>query len=123
MSHIVTIKTEVRDVAAVQAACKRLGLPQAVAGAARLYSGEACGVAVQLPGWRYPVVADPASGTLRYDNFHGRWGADKELHRFLQAYAVCKATIEARRKGHAVNEQRLPDGSIKLVINIRGGAA
>jgi len=28
MSHIVTIKTEVRDAVAVQAACRRLGLSQ-----------------------------------------------------------------------------------------------
>jgi len=35
---------------------------------------------------------------------------------FLQAYSVEKARLEARRAGHAVTEQALADGSIKLTI-------
>ena len=31
--------------------------------------------------------------------------------------------IEARKKGHTVSEQTLPDGSIKLTIQVAGGAA
>jgi len=62
VSHIVTIKTEVRDAAAVHAACKRLGLPAPVCGKTQLFSGEAEGWAVQLPDWVYPVVCDTASG-------------------------------------------------------------
>jgi len=38
-------------------------------------------------------------------------------------YAVEKAKIEARRRGHACTEQRLPDGSIKLTVQVEGGAA
>jgi len=41
MSHIVTRKTEVRDAAAVHAACRRLGVSEPVQGKARLFSGEA----------------------------------------------------------------------------------
>jgi hypothetical protein len=37
LSHIVTIKTEVRDQAAVEAACRRLALPEPVQGTAQLY--------------------------------------------------------------------------------------
>ena len=44
MSHIVTIKTEVRDPAAVAAACLRLGLPEPVHGTAKLFDGEATGL-------------------------------------------------------------------------------
>lgn len=123
MSHIVTVKCDVRDVAAVRAACKRLGLAQPVQGTTRLFSGEAKGLAVQLPGWVYPVVADLATGQLHYDNFGGRWGNQKHLDVFLQAYAVCQATAEARRRGHSVTEQSLPNGAIKLVIEVAGGAA
>ena len=57
MSHIVVVTTQVRDVAAVRAACQRLGLPQPVQGTTKLFSGEAEGLAVQLPDWVYPVVA------------------------------------------------------------------
>ena len=52
MSHIVTIKTEVRDAAAVTAACNRLRLPQAVQATHRLFSGEIADLGVQLPAWR-----------------------------------------------------------------------
>ncbi len=75
MSHIVTIRTEVRDVTAIRAACKRLGLAEPVQGSAKLFSGEASGLIVQLPDWQYPMVADLATGQLKYDNFGGRWKA------------------------------------------------
>ena len=123
MSHIVSIQTEVRDAAAVRAACKRLGLAEPVQGTTRLFSGQVTGLAVQLPNWQYPVVCDTATGKLNYDNFGGHWGDQKHLDSFLQSYAVEKAKIEARKKGHAVTEQQLADGSIKLVIQVAGGAA
>lgn len=122
MSHIVTIRTEIRDPAALLAACSRLGLPAPVRGRARLFSGEAEGLIVQLPGWQYPIVVDAEAGKVHYDNYGGAWGAQRELDRLLQAYAVEKARIEARKAGHTTTEQALPDGSIKLVIRM-GGAA
>lgn len=123
MSHIVTIKTEVRDAAAVHAACRRLGLSEPVQGKARLFSSEVCGLLVNLPDWQYPVVCDLGSGQVRFDNFGGRWGDQKELDRFLQVYAVEKAKIEARKKGHTITEQPLADGSVKLTIQVSGGPA
>ena len=68
-------------------------------------------------------LAAAASGQLKYDNFNGRWGDPAQLDRFLQAYAVERARAEARRRGHAVTEAQLPDGSIKLTIQVQGGAA
>lgn len=123
MSHIVTVKTEIRDAAAVRAACQRLGLAQPVQGTTKLFSGQVTGLAVQLTDWQYPVVADLATGQLRYDNFGGRWGNQRDLDGFLQAYAVEKCRIEARKAGRNLTEQTLPDGSIKLVIQLQGGAA
>lgn len=122
MSHIVMIQTKVRDEAAVQAACRRLALPAAERGKFRLFSGEAEGLAVRLRDWRYPVVCQTDSGQLRYDNYKGRWGSPQRLDEFLQAYAVEKARVEARRQGHAVTEQKLSDGSVRLTIRV-GGAA
>ena len=73
MSHIVEIKTEVRDAAAVRAACQRLKLEPPTHGTTRLFSGEATGAIVKLTGWRYPAVFDTESGQARYDNYNGRW--------------------------------------------------
>ena len=123
MSHTVTIKTECRDPAAIRAACQRLGLAEPVQGKTELFSGEVEGLAVKLPDWNYPVVCDLASGQVKFDNYEGRWGDQKYLDQFLQAYAVEKAKIEARRRGHSVSETAQSDGSIKLVILVNGGAA
>ena len=120
MSHLVMVKTQIRDPIALVAACRRLGLHEPVQGTAKLYSGEASGLIVLLPGWRYPAVIDTAAGEVRYDNFKGIWGNQCELDRLLQAYGVEKARIEARKAGHTVTEQSLPDGSIKLTIQTGG---
>jgi hypothetical protein len=117
MSHIVTIKTEVRDAAAIAAACRRLGLGPAVDGEHELYSETQTGIGVQLPKWHYPIVCDTQSGQVHFDNYGGRWGEQRELDRFLQAYAVEKARIEARKLGHSVSEAAHADGSIVLTIN------
>ena len=122
MSHIVTIQTQVRDGVAVAAACQRLDLPQPVQGRFRLFSSEVAGLGVQLPGWRYPVVCQAETGELQFDNFEGRWGEQRHLDAFLQGYAVEKAKLEARRRGHSIIEQPLADGSIKLTVQV-GGAA
>jgi hypothetical protein len=120
MSHIVTIQTRVHDPAAIGAACRRLNLPVPVEGTARLYSGEATGLLLQLPGWLYPAIIDTLTGIVRCDTFEGRWGDPRELQRFLQAYAVEKCCLEARKKGLQVSEQTLPDGSIRLSLGEGG---
>ena len=122
MSHVVTIRTEVRDAAAVDAACRRLALAPPMQETVQLYSGERTGYAVRLPDWRYPVVCDLAQGTLAYDDYEGRWGERSHLDRFLQAYAIERATLEARKRGYGVVEQPLEDGSVRLTIQV-GDAA
>lgn len=122
MSHIVEIKTEVRDPSAVSAACERLKLPPPRNGTFKLFTSEATGLGVELPGWTYPVVCETQTGEMKFDNYHGHWGEQAQLDQFLQAYAVEKARIEARKQGHSVTEQQLTDGSIKLTVQI-GGAA
>jgi hypothetical protein len=116
MSHIVSIRTQVRDPMAVAAACDRLALAAPTQGTARLFNSQATGLLVQLPSWRYPVIIDVARGEIAFDNFNGRWGEQRHLDRFLQMYAVEKAKLEARKQGHAVTEQTLANGSIKLQI-------
>jgi len=121
MSHIVIIKSEVRDPVAIATACQRLGLPVPVHGTSTIFTAQATGYAVQLPNWRYPIVCDTDTGTVHYDNYNGTWGDRSMLDRFLQMYAVEKAKLEARRQGHSVTEQSLSDGSVRLSIQVGGG--
>ena len=116
MSHIVSIRTQVHDPLAVASACRRLGWPEPVQGTAKRFSGEASGWLVKLPGWQYPAVFDTLTGQAHYDNFGGAWGAQVQLDRFLQAYAVERIRLEARKKGHSVIEQSGTEGFIKLQI-------
>jgi hypothetical protein len=119
VSHIVTIKTQAKDSQAIAAACQRLGLAAPQHGTARLFEGEATGLLVRLPGWLYPLVIDPASGDIRFDNYAGAWGDPQQLDRFKQAYAIEKTRIEAAKKGHRLTEQKQADGSVKLTITPR----
>ena len=104
------------------AACHRRRLAEPVAGKHRLFSSEVEGLAVSLRDWAYPAVCKLDTGEVLYDNFGGRWGQQSELDGFVQAYAVEKARIEARKRGHTVTEQSLADGSIKLTVQIGGVA-
>jgi hypothetical protein len=85
-----------------------------------LFSSTATGWAIRLPEWRYPIVCDVNTAKIAFDNYGGRWGDQVQLDRFLQGYAVEKAKVEARKKGHSVSEQALEDGSVKLTINVGG---
>ena len=120
MSHIVTIETEIRDPYALRLACCRNQLNEPVFGTTKLFSSEATGYLVQLPRWRYPVVCETDSGQVFFDNYSGHWGEQCHLDRLMQAYAVEKSALEARRQGYTVTEQPLSDGSIKLTINVGG---
>lgn len=121
MSHIVTIRTEVRDPNAIRLACARLSLAEPIFGPTKLFSSSKTGWAVNLPKWRYPVVCDTVSGNVEFDNFEGRWGKQEELNRFLQRYAVEKAKLEARKAGHSVAESLLEDGSVRVTVSVCGG--
>lgn len=117
MSHIVTIQTRLTDPAAIVAACRRLRL--AAPGDRQEHTlfarQKVTGRAVKLPDWQYPVVIDD-DGRAQYDNFNGNWGEQKHLDAFVQAYAVEKAKLEARKAGHTCTEQTQADGSIRLTI-------
>jgi hypothetical protein len=118
MSHIVHIQAEIRDPVALSAACTRLELSPPVRRTVRLFNAEATGMAVELPGWRYPVVCQLETGRVHYDNFEGRWGEQRHLDRLAQYYAVEKTRIEARRQGYSVTERQLDDGSIRLQVQV-----
>jgi hypothetical protein len=122
MSHIVQIQTEVRDPVAIKSACKRLNIQNPEFKTHKLFTEHVEGYGIKLPGWIYPVVVQPETGSVQFDNYGGKWGKQEELDRFLQSYAVEKAKLEARKQGHSVTEQTLTDGSIKLVVQV-GGAA
>ena len=141
MSHVVKIDTELRDLAAVEAACKRLGwvflrdkktyewygrhvgdypIPK---GMAKEDMGK-CEHAISIPGVKYEVgLVKSGSGWAPiydfYDSSLKQAMGGIKAEKFMQAYAVEKAKIEARKKGYKCQETKLDNGSIRLTINAR----
>jgi hypothetical protein len=107
MSHLATIKTEIRDRAAISAAQVRLKRPAAV------FVKDTA--QVPLNDWHSARV-NLTTGEVRYDEDYTR-----QFHAFRQAYAVEKAKAEARKAGHTVQEKLLDGGKIRLTINVMGG--
>lgn len=114
MSHIAEIEVQIRDGQALKDACKRIGATYIGKGQHRLFVNNVDGVAVQLPGWQYPVVVQ-SSGKLAYDNFNGAWGDESQLQKLKQAYGAEAAKRQMRKQGFSVQERTLANGQVRLV--------
>ena len=93
LSHIVTIKTEVRDHAAVSAACRRLELPPPVLGTAQLFEGS--DTAVSAPD---PLAAIKAIGSLATPDGTALLVL-RNFHRFLGSVEVVQTLDTAIAAG------------------------
>ena len=122
MSHFTTIETQIRDIAALKAACAELGVGLEAGAEARGYGRRQVrgDYVVRLKG-PYDIAVDKAKqGT--YALTTDLWGGHVEREvgpqfgKLLQMYGLHKAQIEARKKGFMTRRQPMKDGSIKLVI-------
>ena len=126
MSHFATIETQIRDIAALGAACAEMGVTLTENAEARGYGANKVrgDYVVRLRGPYDIAVNRQPSGayglTADWWDGHVEREAGANFGRLLQLYGVCKAQAEARRKGYTTRRQTLGDGSIKLVI---GGVA
>lgn len=116
MSHTLTVKAKFLDPKAVEATAKEMNC-EFLRGEIKLFDGtKVNGLGVKLPGWRYAVAIDTATGEAKYDNYKGAWGHQSHLDKFTQLYATNKLTLEARRKGWMVQRKTQPSGNIELQI-------
>jgi hypothetical protein len=122
MSHFTTIKTQIKDINALRAACNELGLGLVQNSSARGYvnqqtKGE---FVIKLKGPYDIALNKNEDGTygLTTDWWDGH--VEKEVGtnfgKLLQLYGVHKATLEARKKGLSVLRRAKQDGSIKLIL-------
>jgi uncharacterized protein DUF1257 len=122
MSHFTTIKTQFKDIDALRLACAELGLPLLKDAEARGYGGRTMtgDFIIQLKGPYDIALNHQVDGTysITTDWWEGHVEGEvgKQCGKLLQLYAVHKATLEAKRKGHLVRRKQQPDGCIKLVI-------
>ena len=122
MSHFTTIKTQIKDLAALRAATNELGLQLLTKTTARgFYQQTMKGdFVVRLAGPYDIAVNQQPDGTygLTTDWWDGHVEREvgKDFGRLLQLYGVHKASMEARKKGLSVLRRSQPNGSIKLVL-------
>ena len=122
MSHFTEIQSQIRDLEALNDACRELGLELAYKTEARGYAeqtrtGDAI---IKLKGPYDIALNRQPDGTyaLTTDWWNGH--VEKEVganySRLFQLYGVHKAQREARRKGYLTTRKTLPNGAIKLTI-------
>lgn len=122
MSHFTTIKTQIKDIAALRAAVKELGLELISHGTARgYYENKLKGdYVIRLKG-PYDIAVNPQPDHtfgLTTDWWEGHVAKEvgQDFGKLLQLYGVHKATLEAKKKGLSVLRKAQPNGSIKLVL-------
>ena len=125
MSHFVTIKTQIKDIEALKAACAELGFAFEQDAQARGIGTEEggdyvirlkgpCDIVVQRqPDEKFGLSTDWWGGHVEKE-------VGKNYGRLLQLYAVHKAAREARKRGLTIQRRPLSNGTIKLVLT--GGA-
>ena len=122
MSHFTEIKTQIKDIAALDRACAELGLSLVPNADARGYANNHThgdhvirlkgpyDIAVnQQPDGNHGLTTDWWAGHVERE-------VGKDFGRLLQLYGVHKATLEARRKGLSVQRHQQSNGNIKLVL-------
>lgn len=141
MSHVARIEIEIRDLATLDAACKRIGCTLVRDQTTYRWFGRhvgdyplpegftvedlgKCTHAIRVPGASYEVGVTPRRDgrpgwTLLWD-FWTSGGLEHALgtggRKLVQAYGVEAATRAARRQGYSVSETTQPDGSIVLKV-------
>jgi hypothetical protein len=122
MSHFTTIKTQIKDIAALRAACAEMKLSLRQNVDARGYAQQTRrGDFVILLSGPYDIAVNrQPDGTYGLTTDWWQGHVEKEVGanfgRLLQLYGVHKATAEARKKGFSVMRQPQRNGSIKLVL-------
>lgn len=145
MSHLCEIQQQYRDVEALRAALKELGLELGGPGNVQYYfSGrteyqtdadkqlEQADHVVHIPGSRYSLgFKRQEDGSFKpicdSELLDGDYGANdpgrkilgEKAIRLWQAYAFAGAAMQARRKGYSVTRQNLKDGSMKIRVKVR----
>jgi len=122
MSHFTTVNTQIRDIAALRAACTELGLEVIENAEARGYASNRVrgDFVIKLNGPYDVALQRRPDGcyALHADLWQGH--VERELGsgfgRLKQFYGVHKATLAARRRGLSVRRQQLANGSLRLVM-------
>jgi hypothetical protein len=123
MSHISKIELEVKDLGILSQACARLGLNLVrEQHTFKWYGKDAqCDHTIKIPGANYEIGLHNRNGLYELNCDFYDSNIEKVVGRkgglLIQAYAVEKTKIEARKKGYSVLERNTENG-IRLHVRI-----
>ncbi|KQN96863.1 DUF1257 domain-containing protein [Paenibacillus sp. Leaf72] len=126
MSHYSTVKTEIRNIRALEVAVKQLELILIENGICRGYTEQQnmkADYVIQLKGPYDVALNKQSNGTydLQTDWWAGHVEREigKNAGRLMQEYNIGVVTMEARRQGQTVIRREASDGTIKLRVQVR----
>lgn len=141
LSHVVSVDIEINDIAAVRAACQRMGWEFKEGQQTYKWWGKSvgdyplpdgvsaddlgkCDHAIGLPGaaWEIGLMKRDGKFVPVWDYFSGggleNILPENGMNGFLQAYAIEKAKVECRKQGRSVHETKREDGSVRLEVRV-----
>ncbi len=146
MSHVARVAVEVRDLEALKAACKQLGLEWREGQTKYAWYGVSvgdyplpvgfakedlghCEHAIHVPGAEYEVgVCRRRDGKPGFEllwDFYSPGGLTAQLgtngQKLVQGYAIAVATKAAKAQGYTVKQEAGTDGKVRLVLSKWGG--
>lgn len=114
MSHIVKVKTQIKNNECLALACRQVGASEPQEGSCEIFGTSYNGTYFKLPGWRYPVCLSP-NGTINYDNYRGSWGDKKVLDELLQRYTTNVSVRNLVRQGfRMVGQPTIVNGKMRV---------
>ena len=122
MSHFTSIQTQIKDMAALEDACKELGVELLEGGVARGFATQTrTGDAVIRLKGPYDIALNRQEDgnyglTTDWWNGHVEKEVGANFTKLIQLYGVHKAMREAKKKGYLTSRKTLPNGAIKLTI-------
>ena len=122
MSHFTHIQTQIRDIAALRAACAELGLEVLENTDARGYGSNRIrgALVIRLKGPYDAALLKQKDGSFQLTADLWQGHVEKELGqdfgRLKQLYGVHKTTLEARKKGLSVRRRTMQNGTIRLAL-------
>lgn len=108
-SHTAKVRVTYTDEDALRKAVESLGGKMLGRGNHHLFDGNYLGLGFTLPGWQYPLVL--SDGTLKFDDYNGRWGDRKMIDRLTDRYVLQSAVVAAENLGW-ITEQ--VDGKLRI---------
>jgi hypothetical protein len=123
MSHFTDVELEIKDLQALEDACKEMGFELVRNTTARYYYGsKQADIVIKLSG-KYDMTVEKSENGYKlqadwYDGHVARCvGQNADL--LKQNYATHVAMRMARKKGYRVQRRNLQNGKVELILGVR----